>query len=575
MPVMRMRNLGSVGVVTDLPPYELPPHAWTDALNVRFQGTKISSIGGNIPTLKAGMPSDTTPLSITGYGFDEKGIGTSWVYGTKNTLYKADLTGHKNVSKRVDGTQDSKRSPYIYNVGKGTWYYTTISNALVMTTKKEVPQGITPSLEFFNDLPNWGKTFITYDKETGVESGFTQEYWRAEKIRTYKNFLIALNMKEGSSSISAKDYSQRVRWSNITDIDQLPVDWDHASTSGSAGFNDLTNAKGIIVDGVPLRDMFIIYTSNDVFNMQYIGGNNIFRFTKMFNNSGLLAPECAVEYEGNHFVVSPDDIYVHNGSTKRSVVTGRIKDRLIQEITSVNADATKVFANAPKKEMWITYVSEGSRESSNFCNKAAIWNWEYNTWTFHDLPAVTDVNMVNIPSEDLKVWSDFTDRTKDTWKSSEQNATPWFEAKGNFLNQSLLAASNHGRFYLLDQGDLFHSKANDLPDGAETVQPLVKRVERALIDFDELEIDPWQNKRIRRIYPQFKGKNFIEISVDGNHDPYLLPSYSQSQTFDMKKDIKSDFRVNDKYISIKFEDHNAGSWDFAGYDIDFILGGRR
>lgn len=575
MPIMKMRNLGSLGVVTDLPSYELPPHAWSDALNVRFQGTKISSIGGNIPVITKGMPRDTVPLSITGYGFDEKGIGTSWIYGTKDSLYKADLATHKNISRRLDRTQDGNVHPSIYNVGNNSWYYTTISNALVMTTRNEIPQGITPTLEFFNDLPNWGKTFIEYDEDTREISKSVNNYWRTDKIRTYKNFLIALNMVEGSTVADAVNYSQRVRWSNITDINDLPTNWDEADTSGSAGYNDLTNAKGVIVDGVALRDMFIIYTSNDVFNMQYIGGNNIFRFTKMFNNSGLIAPECAVEYEGNHFVVSPDDIYVHNGSTKKSVVTGRVKERLIKEITSVNGSATKVFANAPKKEIWITYVAEGSPESTVYCNSAAIWNWEYNTWTFHELPAVTDVNIVNIPSENVRSWSDFTNTSTDTWDSAARSSEPWSEAKGNFLNQSLLASSNHGRFYLLDQGDFFHHKENDSAVGEETILPLQKRLERNLIDFDELGIDPWQNKRIRRVYPQFKGRNSIEISIDGNHDPYLLPSYSQSQTFDMKKDIKTDYRINDKYISIKFEDHDAGSWDFAGYDIDFILGGRR
>lgn len=574
MAVMKMRNLGSIGVISDLPAYELPPHAWSDAKNVRFQGTKVSSIGGCRPVLKKGMPAQTVPIAITGYGYDEKGIGTSWVYGTKDSLYRAELSSHKNISKRVDGTQDETINPVKYDVGANTWYYTTISNALVMSTENEVPQGITPNMEFFNDLPNWGKTFIQYDS-TGSITSSNDNYWRTGKIRTYKNFLIALNMTEGTTEDDIIQYPQRVRWSNIANINELPNHWDEADTSGSAGYNDLTNAKGIIVDGIALRDMFIIYTSNDVFNMQYIGGNNIFRFTKMFNNSGLIAPECAVEYEGNHFVVSPDDIYVHNGSTKKSVVTGRVKERLIKEITSVNASATKVFANAPKKEIWITYVAEGSKKGAEYCNKAAIWNWEYSTWTFHDLPAVTDVNMVNIPDDSLKLWSDFDRPGLDTWDSSEHDKDPWFEAKGNFLNQSLLATSAHGRFYLLDQGDYFYYKENDDINGEEQVFPLPRMMERAFIDFDELEIDPWQNKRIRRIYPQFKGKSVIDISLDGNENPYLAPNYPQTQSFDMTKDIKTDFRINDKYISIKFEDTEAGLWDFAGYDIDFILGGRR
>lgn len=573
MPIMKMRNLGSVGVVTDMPSYELPPNAWSNANNVRFEGSRISSIGGNRVTLKKGMPANEIPLSVTGFGYDSQGLGTSWVYGTSQNLYKADLVSHKLVNKRVDNTQDPNIAPYVYNVGNHSWYYTSISNVLVMNTPNEAPQGLVPQQEFFQELPNWGKTFITYNTDGSIATS-NNNYWRTSKVRTYKNFLIALNMTEGNDSADSKNYTQRVRWSDITNIDSLPHSWDDADTTNSAGFNDLTNAKGIIVDGVPLRDMFIIYTTNDVFNMQYIGGNAIFRFTKLFNNSGLIAPECAVEYEGNHFVVAPDDIYVHNGSTKKSVVSGRVKERLIKEITSVNAAATKVFANASSKEIWITYVAEGSEAGASHCNKAAIWNWEYSTWTFHDLPAVTDVSMVNIPADKLKSWNDF-DQPVDTWNSEDYEEARWTNLKGNFLNQSLLASSRHGRFYLLDQGSLFHTKIDDKPDGEEIVYSLPKMLERTFIDFDEMGIDPWQNKRIRRVYPQFSGKGLVDISVHGDPDPSLLPSYSQSQEFDITKDIKTDYRVNDKYISIRLSDDSGGEWSFAGYDIDFILGGRR
>lgn len=569
MPVMKMRNLGSVGVITDLPSYELPPNAWSDALNVRFQGNRISSIGGNLPVLERGMPDNTIPLTISGYNFDEKGIGASWVYGTSDSLYKTDSATHTLISKRVDGSQDGSKAAHAYTVRDNKWDYTIISNALVMNTQSEPPQGIIGEMEFFEDLPNWGKTAITYNSDGSVESA-TESYWRANKIRTYKNFLIALNTTEGASSSVAENYPQRIRWSDITDINQLPRNWDDSSTTNSAGFNDLTNAEGIIIDGIPMRDMFVVYTSNDVFVMQYIGGNSIFRFTKLFNDSGLLSSECAVEFEGKHFVVSPDDIYVHNGSTKQTVVSNKIRERLINEITSVNAEATKVFANAGSKEIWVTYVTPGSSTKANYCNRAAIWNWEFNTWTFYELPAITDINMVNIPLGKLKTWDEFD--KQETWADIPGS---WTRVRGNFLNQQIVASSNHGRFYLLDTGDSFYSKEDDLPTGKASVAKLPRMLERDFIDFDEMGIDPWQNKRIRRIYPQFSGQGKIQISIQGNPDPSEKPLYNQNQTFDMSKDIKSDFRINDKYISVRFEDLSGSEWSLAGYDLDFILGGRR
>ena len=46
MTIVRVPQVGAIGVVKDLSQHELPPNAWTDASNIRFlDGMRLSSWG--------------------------------------------------------------------------------------------------------------------------------------------------------------------------------------------------------------------------------------------------------------------------------------------------------------------------------------------------------------------------------------------------------------------------------------------------------------------------------------------------------------------------------------------------
>ncbi len=568
-----MRQAGTVGVITDLPAYDLPPNAWSDAMNVRFQGTKVTKMGGNLPILTTGMPANTIPKSVVSYGSDIKGLSASVIYGTSDSLYTANAAIHDNISRRqADGI-----TPDVYDTAGEFWYYTTLSNSLVMTTPNDIPQGLTPKAAYFKNLPLWGKTAITYATDGSVLSS-SDWYWRAGKIRTYKNFLVAINMTEGSSldGFNAENFSQRVRWSDITDINSLPANWDDASTTNSAGFNDLTNSRGILLEGAPLRDSFILYSSKETYAMQYVGGNDVFRFTKLFDNSGILSGECVAEFEGQHFVVTSDDVFIHNGSTKKSIVTNKIKGKLLSEITSTNPTMTKVFANYGSKEIWIVYAIPGVDDTINHASKAAVWSWEFGTWSYYTLPAINDINTINLPTPASApdTWNAFGN-PGDSWDGGTIATQIWGSGPSSYLRNKVVCSSVHGRFYILDTGSEFYGKVGDKVDGASTIVPVRALLERDFIDFDEMQIDPWQNKRVRRLYPQVRGDGIFKISIQGSTNPYEFPSYSHSRDFNIATDIKTDHRVNNKYLSIRFVEDAIGDWAFTGYDLDFILGGRR
>lgn len=575
MPIFKVRGLGSKGVIKDTPSFDLPPEAWSHANNMRFVAQRAEKVGGYFPVLEAEMPG--TPLSIL-----YRNNTQSQIYGTKDSLYMVNGRRHYNVSRYDnEGENQSESNLYKYRAGpESTWYYTTLSNAVIMNTPYDDPQGMIPGEDRFKTLPNWGRPKSNKPDEV-VD-------WKCGRIRSYKNYLIALSMVEGGVAMP-----QRVRWSNVSYVNDLPPDWYEDSDTSDGGFNDLSDANGRIIDGVPLRDSFVIYTDKETYLMEYIGGILLFQFKKLFSDSGILAPECAVEFEQKHFVISHDDIFIHNGSSKQPVASARVKKYLIDEISSVNPLATKVFAYTPAKEIWITYVgpgqtSESASTWSEFeklenraalsgdilwtCNKCAVWNWEWDTWSFRDIPPSFDINMAPPPDLDSPEWDDFTN-PEDFWESEENIEVQWSPLGKDFVKNVPYVASADGCLYTLDTGDVYIRYRKE--DQTYTIHPIVGELVRNYLDMDELVENTRMHKFIKTITPQFSGVGEVWCYVGGSVNPTDSPTWDSSCLFNLETDVKIDTFSNNRYPAIRFVNYSVGAWTFQGYDIDFVVEGNR
>src|SRR3546814_10374 len=123
-----------------------------------------------------------------------------------------------------------------------------------------------------------------------------------------------------------------VKWSDLTGFGAVPASWDHTSPSNSAGENIINEMKVEIIDGLSLRDSFIIYAKNEVWTMDYIGGNYLFRWRKIYDKVGILNQNCVVQVDGLHYVFDKDDIYLHDGASKKSIIHGKDKDFVFQSL---------------------------------------------------------------------------------------------------------------------------------------------------------------------------------------------------------------------------------------------------
>ncbi|UIW10590.1 tail fiber protein; host specificity [Aeromonas phage BUCT695] len=543
MPIMKVRGIGQTGVIKDTPPFELPPSGFNDAMNVRFRQTSIEKFGGCLPVLTEGMPEKEIPLAIL-----QRGIKESHIYATNKGIYEIQGLDHKNISKRKPDSEE----PVQYNAGPGhTWYYTHLSNAIVMNTPEEDPQGLLPYENYFKDLPGWGYP----QGPSGPKIP-----WKCARMRAFRNYLIALDMTENGHNLP-----QRIRWSNIAYVNELPPDWIENDETKDGGFNDLSDASGKLVDALTLRDSLVIYTDKETYLMDYVGGVLVFQFRKLFSDSGLLAPECVAEFEGKHFVVSHDDIFIHNGSTRQPVASGRIKDFLMEEISAVNSQATKVFAVPHRKEIWVSYVGPGEDVDDIHgwsCTKAAVWNWEYDNWTFYELPNCFDINICLPPESDLRNWDEYVNVGEDEWDALAQEKERWTGYGKDFLNQVVWGASEDGVLYLLDESRYMDRWKRDKI-------PVIGYVTRTHMDMDEMVQNTRSYKFVTTVVPQFSGEGMIACHVGGSQTSTKSPEWTDFQFYDIENDVKVDCYCNNRYPAFKFVSNDTAEWSFSGYDVEF------
>lgn len=575
MPTFRFRGLGNKGVVTDLPPFDLSPDTWSAANNVRFQAGRVQKVGGTKPALTRNMPAEI-PLSIV-----QRPLSESLIYGTYNPatkrghLWQAEGVQHTNISK-LNGSALTDYEVYPAQ----TWDYTTLSNVVIFNAPLLIePQGLVPGTENFINLPNWGYPNGETNSSGVLVPVGTKATWSANKVRAYKNYLICLGMTE-----NGVEYRQRVRWSDVTYLNNLPTNWFQNLETSDGGFNDLSDSQSHILDGRPLRDSFIIYTNRDTYIMDYVGGNMIFNFRKIFSDSGILAPNCCIEFEGKHFVISEEDIFVHNGSTKQSVATSRIKEKLMTEISSVNYLATKIYSYPTRKEIWIAYVGPGNTEldasgDDNFaCDRVAIWSWEFDTWSFADLPNIYDIGLGIPPDTDARIWDKYDPDSAEgadgpEWDSSSVEEDVWEEFAQTFTAHVMFAPSRDGFFYNLDTGyyTYSHNSTTKLFDRT----PVVCEVTRQGIDMDEQEPDINSLKWWRNIYPQMSGIGTVRFFVGGSDNPYKDPVWDSSMDYTIGTDTKVDCFSNYRYPAIRVQDSAEGAWGFTGFDVDYFKEGNR
>lgn len=509
MAMIQVKNAGQAGVVKDLSVHELPLGAWTDALNIRFlDGYAYQFLGhGSVYGAPLAIPQYILPATVGGV--------RSWVYA-------------------------SAAGQAVVNIVNGVAVHTDISHA---TARAGTPNRWTGCV--FGGVPilnaDDGKPPMYWDQD------LTHDFqdlpaWPAatscKVLRSYKNFLIALGVTKGTTT-----YNYMVKWSHIAEAGSLPSSWDIADATKDAGEYDLAEGQDPIIDGLQLRDSFMIYKETSIWRMDYTGGPYVFRFSRVLGTSGAMNRNCIVELDGYHCVLTCSDVIVHDGQSATSVLDKVTRRYLMQSIDVDMRDRCFVFKNPFLNEVFICYPSIGAMS----CDRAVVWNYVDKTISFRAIPSLNHASCGTVDNSLGGNWA----QDDAPWDS---DLTAWNVPDFTPDSARVIMASSDNKLFLLDAAASF--------DGVAPVSYL----ERRGLSFDV----PERIKLVRSIKPRITGNtgDTVIIKIGGADDPYADPVYPITLTHTIGQSMNNDFLFSARFIAIRFESGTAAQWRLDSYTLD-------
>ena len=509
-------DINQIGqLITDQPGWQLEPGDITTAHNVRWGDNQVGTVAG-YSTFFTATQAPYFVMPVT------DGTNYYWIYMSLTDGFIYNGSSSTEITRTSGGDYTGTSTD--------RWNGCIVNGVPVVNNGVDDPQMFTP---------------VQTTSDLALLTGWNTN-WKAKVMRQYKNFLIALNVTK-----SSVEYPHMVKWSDVADSGTVPADWDETSTTNLAGENHLSETDGIVVDAVQLRDEMIIYKEDSVFGMQYIGGNFVFRFRRIQGLGGILAQQCAIEFQGGHFVVGgadTRDIYVHDGQSATSVVDKRVRDGFYSDLDQDNYASSFVVPNFVKNEILVCYPSNGA----TLPNKALVWNYVDDKWSFRDLPSSTTCGNIGIVDVSAYTWDTLPYSTWDLWTDT------WGTRQYSPVSDTLVMGSTDLDFYKFEDGNQF--------DG---VDPTVT-IERVGLDLGNTT----DVHLVKTIYPYVEGGS-VDVRIGHQSSPNDSVTWDGPYTFDPSSDYKIDVRVTGRLHAIRFSSNNNVQWALRGYGLDVEKVGTR
>ena len=588
------------GVIVDESPYSVKPEVWTSGQNIQFTDGKTQKRRGYSQVYGQLGPSSTDIAPYWNMPWTD-GATDYWIYASATNVYKMSTGSTRTSITHAAGA-------YTSNAEK--WNGTVLGGVAYVNNGKEVPQYLAQNSSQLVDID-----------DAGGETNFPSTYTAVKTLRSFKNFLVAMNI-----TVSGTQKKNLVGWSNpISDFNTLPT-WDLTDAAQDAGETELGSSDGKVLDGQSLKDSFIIYKEDAVWSMQHIGGDYVFKFTNLFDDVGMLTDSCVATFDGKHFVVGRDDVYVHNGVTKKSVISRRMRKFLFNRIEPLKLARTFVVPNYTANEMWICYVPTGGTGATDYPTQALVWNWLDDTWsgdvaiakssfaTFgvvNDTDAVTDWGKA-YAGTDVSFTSASTITTASDTSVTLAGIT-FIAVSGSTSNDGYYTVTNISgtgpTVFTVSETSITTESAGDsviLNGSAELTRswdgdatswdestynptnrklifcaPVAQKMYEGnssnqadgtsyLAQVEKIGVNIGTTEKIKYIsgvIPRISGSGNINIYVGGEMSPNAGVAWDGPFSFEIGVDYKADLRVSGRYAAIKFESTDSNTWALAGYDF--------
>lgn len=350
-------------------PYDTP-NAWWDMNLMRWRSGSLIPIGGNERLTSSPLDGAVRKIFV----YRDNNNNRYALIGTNNKLY-IDQSG-----AYTDITPTSFVSFGSGAVGGG--YGTFAYGGYQFGNARQYPSLVYSPFAFWT-FGSWGEDVILTANTDG------RLFYFDTSSPTTKPTVIT-NAPTGNQAVIVTDERhvlaigqsggtggnpRRVGWSSREDY----TDWNYASTTNTAGFQDLT-ARTPLQKGVKVKEGVLILSLTEVFLAQYVGQPYVYGFQRV-SETELFHPDSVATFNGKAVWLSRQGFQLYNGGFVQPLECP-ILDDILSNLDPVYGPS-KIHGchHGLYPEVWWFYATTGS----TVANRYVIWNYLENWWAWGEM----------------------------------------------------------------------------------------------------------------------------------------------------------------------------------------------
>jgi hypothetical protein len=179
-------------------------------------------------------------------------------------------------------------------------------------------------------------------------------------VVTNERFIVALG---------AGSNAREVQWASQESLS----DWAATALNTAGSFT--LPGSGKLLCGKRGRNETLLWTDQEIFSMQYIGGTLVYSFTQLGQECGLIAPQAAAVVDGRAAWMGRRGFYVYDGFVKPA--PSEVSDFVFQNFNDNQRAKCWAESRTDFGEIWFHYCSASATEPDRY----VIWNYWENHWT--------------------------------------------------------------------------------------------------------------------------------------------------------------------------------------------------
>jgi len=228
-------------------------------------------------------------------------------------------------------------------------------------------------------------------------------------LESFGDLIVAGDLTEKDGSNIVRRLAGVVRTSDVAAPGAIPNNWNPFAAGVSTADEFTLSETSSIKDMKPLQGNMYIYSTDSIHVMRLTGDSTApVSFNPVTDEYGCLTTGGVIEYDGKHFVVGRNDIYVFAGNPGNieSLAAKRVKKYFFDNINPTYEQQLFTLLNHRENEIWLCYPTLASLAGES--DEALIWNYRENNWTIRDLNNVVsgDVGPIvggGIPTATIKI----------------------------------------------------------------------------------------------------------------------------------------------------------------------------